>query len=341
MCPHQPSRMSKRGLEADAEANPLSQKKPDLSTLSIFTYQGPLVSLFVPAARWNNALHVVLQAIFGSREDHSVFSITKNPEGSFLVMDEALYLKLFPTPLDKMPLWSCLYIHESSDQRSGAEISGSLSVLFDSLARERLPVLNVCTLRRNFMLVRQANQEAALATLRAAIEPTTAEASPAAATADGLAASAGVQLKLTRPKVAIGSLTLEQLKANAHALLRLLIIDYAPATFIHYFEMGGEISLVFEMAALEALKKEDPTSAAALSKALEPSIMRGWRVLAVTAPDGSDGFGILSAVCQPLASLPLMNISTLAHTFLLLPDAHVDAALSMLKPHFAVERASS
>ena len=91
-------------------------------------------------------------------------------------------------------------------------------------------------------------------------------------------------------------------------------------------------------AALEALRTTEPSSAAALDAALEPSIARGWRVLTVTAPAGSDGVGILGAVCLPLASLPLLNVSTLDNTFVMLPEAHVDEALERLKPHFDVAR---
>ena len=64
---------------------------------------------------------------------------------------------------------------------------------------------------------------------------------------------------------------------------------------------------------------------------MTPKERRGWRVLDVTATSpGHDGVGILSSVCLPLASLPLMNVSTLDHSFVLLPGVHVDTALELL-----------
>lgn len=72
--------------------------------------------------------------------------------------------------------------------------------------------------------------------------------------------------------------------------------------------------------------------------ALEPTASRGWRVLRVTCSSGSDAVGILSAVCRPLAAIPLMNVSTLDANFLLVEGTHLEKALELLEPHTAVER---
>lgn len=105
-------------------------------------------------------------------------------------------------------------------------------------------------------------------------------------------------------------------------------------------------------------------------------------MISVTAAEGSDCVGLLSAVClvgasppaagrssllplpthpltsllpfpshslpfpfphppsfaQPLASVPLMNVSTHAKTFVLVPEANLESALALLAPHFDVER---
>jgi hypothetical protein len=316
--------MSKRTRD-DEEAN------GSLSTLSVFSYHGPLTTHFVPATHSEQAMPALLAAIFGSRKQFSVFSITCNARGSFVVLDEACHRVLFggsgATP------WQCLYIHESSS-RAGAEISGTLAMLCNRLARARVPVLNVCTLARNFMLVRQAAAELALATLRTAVE----SSSPASAAGQEPASKMeGVRVELKRTAVVIGSLAAEQAKACAHGLLHLLFLRQGAPSFAHYFEMGGEISLMIEEGSLDALHKAEPQSATSLVDALGESLTRGWRVLDVTTTSpGYDGIGILGAVCLPLASLPLMNVSTLDHTFVLLQEEHVEAALEFLAPHFDV-----
>ena len=86
----------------------------------------------------------------------------------FVVLDESLHRELFGGSAATQ--WSCLYLHESSTEKSGHELSGSLSLLCDRLAAARVPVLNVTTLARNFMLVQSSVAELALSTLRAAVE---------------------------------------------------------------------------------------------------------------------------------------------------------------------------
>ena len=328
--------MSKR-TRSDSEE--VMSTKP-FGTLSVFTYQGPLCTHFVPASQAEATLPALLSAIFGSRDRHSVFSFTAGEPGSTLVLDEALHRELFGGSGSER--WSCLYIHESSSARSGAEVSGSLSLLFDRLAGAHVPMLNVCTLRRNFVLVRKALADLALKTFRSALDndgPSAAagaDSQPAAPPSRQLSES-GVRIELMSASLAIGALTLAQLKQCAHGLLHLLFLRRGKQ-FAHYFEIGGEVSLALSEVALAALERAEPESAAALLAALKPSLSRGWRVLDVTMATGYDGIGILSAVCLPLASLPLMNFSTLDHTYVLVPDAHLDAALKLLAPHFDVSR---
>ena len=102
--------------------------------------------------------------------------------------------------------------------------------------------------------------------------------------------------------------------------------------FLHYFEMGGEVSLMAEQTALDALTGLDSDeSGRALRSAITPTASAGWRVIRVTCTAGSDAVGILSAVCRPLAALPLMNVSTLDANFLLVEGRHLEAALELLR----------
>ena len=294
----------------------------NLSTLGVFTYQGTLSTHYVPSKKEDAALPAVLAAVFGSRRRHSTFSMTSSAEGDFLVLDESLHRELFGGA--GAQVWSCLYIHEGSSERTGAEISGALSMLCDRLARARVPVLNVCTLSRNFMLVRQDAAERALTTLRSAVEEgcvrpgTTAHGGSGEAVKaskggcgggnSGDSSMSGVRIELKRAEVCIGTLSVEDIKAASHALLSLFFLRRARPAFTHYFEMGGEVSLILDTASLDALKLSEPTSIGTLLSALEPTLSTGWRVLSVTAPAGSDGIGILCAVCLPLAGLPLLNV---------------------------------
>jgi len=331
--------MKKRANEAP-DAAVSARRRHDLSTLSVFTYHGPLAMHFIPLSQTAALLPALLSAVFGSRVRHSVFSLCSNTEGSFLLLDETLHRELFGGSCGVAP-WSCLYIHEASSERSGAEVSGALSLLCDQLAAAQVPVLNVCTLARNFMIVKSALSDVAVSTLRSAVEGPTPNGNPSAPPAEPTmttkaAAAAGVRLQLLRGLHCIGSLSVEQLKECSHAVLHLLFLRKGAHAFTHFFEMAGEISLTLEEDALKALEQAEPTSAKALSSALQPRLSRGWRVLDITAPAGGDGIGILGAVCRPLAKLPLMNFSTLDHTYVLFPEAHLDEALKKLKPSFDV-----
>ena len=342
------------GKRAREERNDCSFYAPDLSTLAVYTYQGSLVTHFLPAARSRaESLAALIEAVFGSRR--RTFSMTSSPDGDFLVMDEAMHRELFGGADSRQ--WSCLYIHEGSTEVHGAEISGALSTLCDRLARAHVPVLNMCTISRNFMLVRQEAAEVALQTLRATIEPpaeATAdanqqqEASPRAAKAPSNRerVCAGVRIELLRGHVCIGMVSVAALKTAAHALLSLLFLQPSKGArgsrrppLTHYFEMGGEVSLILDQSALDALVAEEAESASALLIAFGGTLSKGWRVLSVTAPAGSDGVGILSAVCLPLSSLPLLNVSTLDHTFVLVRESDVPQAIELLqRAEFAVER---
>ena len=172
-----------------------------------------------------------------------------------------------------------------------------------------------------------------------------------------------MQLALLPGDITIASLALDALPKCAHALLQLLFFPPTTTTttttttaatattgttgtgtadanpgFLHFFEMGGEVSLMAEQSALDALDDADAETARALTAALEPTASRGWRALRVTCSSGSDAVGILSAVCRPLAAIPLMNVSTLDANFLLVEGKHLERALELLEPHTAVER---
>ena len=307
------------------------------STLSVFTYQAPLCVHFVTATQMSTMLPAMLSAVFGERRRHSVFSFTALASGTFVVLDEPLHREMFGGSGSET--WSCYYIHESSSMRSGADVSGSLSLLFDHLARAQVPMLNVCTLRRNFVLVRKALADLALQTLRHALDGGSVQSAATDAPPAQVAATplGRVSVELLRPTVALCALSLAQLKQCAHSVLHLLFLR-RPEQFVHYFEMGGEISLAISEGALSSLEEAEAESAATLRAAIEPTLSRGWRILDVTATGGHDGIGVLSAVCLPLAALPLMNFSTLDHTFVLVSEAHVERALELLASQFDVTR---
>ena len=352
-----------------AAAEPGEQKvaeiQHDFSTLAVYTYKGALTTQVVPRCFVRAAMPQVLKALFGPRKPHSVFSLTASSEGDFVTMDVAQHTALFGgSAPPSSPNWSCLYIHEASSGRAGAEISGALSALCDVLAKARVPVLNVCTLARNFMLMREEVAQVALDTLRTAVEqgassslgssssPSTSPSTAVeldepprkrptlASRGQNGASPAGVRIAVapSTVSIAVATLSVAALQGCAHAILALYILrdECARPTFQHLFEMGGEVSIAFEEAALDQLRHDAPESAAALEVAIAPTVARGWRLLDVTAPAGGDGVGILSAVTLPLASLPLLNISTLDHSYVLVQEAHLETALTKLKPSFDV-----
>lgn len=340
-----------------ADSSSRSRKRPrgdqaDLSTLAVYTYHGPLAAHNLPASRTSDYLIGLQRTVFGQREPRfSVFSITSSSTGDFLMMDEPLHRELFGG--GGTIRWNCLYIHEATSARTGAEISGSLSALCDHLAEANIPVLNICTLARNFMIVRETVAPGALTTLHAALVPpssarhiakpgdnTGADGDPSrnsdAQNVDDSASDGSgarrfrLTLELKREKVIVGSLSVAELKACCHALLTLFFLRRTRPTFQHFFEMAGEASLIVEESALEALRQSEPASSEALLAALKPSLSRGWRVLSITAPCGSEGVGLLGAVCLPLSRLPLLNVSTLDESFVLIREEHLSEALRLL-----------
>ena len=363
-----------------AKENSPQRPSADFSTLSVYTYKGALAIHYVPASELNEVLPQMLKVVFGPREQQSVISITASAKGTFLVMDSELHAANFGAlRAPGAQRWNCLYIHEASKDRKGAEISGALSHLCNRLATARISVLNVCTLARNFMIVREEAATRALATLRAAIEdggpspgktPGQRESPPpgkgqqieyqrndddmngscgnmhassqqAFYDAMGLPQTAEaaprINIKLTGTAVSVAALSVAALKQCSHAILELFFIQRVSTNFQHLFEMAGEVSLFFEEAALDRLRKEEPASASALDYVIATDVSRGWRVLDVSlspgvpAPAGSEAFGILSAVCLPLADLPLLNVSTIHHTFVLVHEEYLQVALSRLR----------
>ena len=99
-----------------------------------------------------------------------------------------------------------------------------------------------------------------------------------------------------------------------------------------------QVSIVLEEAALARMRLDEPASAAELDNALAPTAVKGWRALDVSARSGGECVGILSAVCLPLASLPLLNVSTLEHSFVLVREEHLEIALERLAKSFTVVR---
>ena len=385
-----------------AEASSAKRAKTSsapFGTLSVFSYRTPIATLFVPNGQ--DVTLATLRCLFGPRA-HNMFSCTVSAEGRFFAFDEGL-LETFGAAKAARDLWHCLYIHEASPDTNGSESSGTMAALSSQLADEKIAVLDVSTLARNFMLVRLENAERALKTLQAAITsepppqarpparhqrpparhqrppttarppthpplPTRAQEPPSAEAGGGIGfglPQAAVQLALLPGDITIASLALDALPKCAHALLQLLFFPPSTTTttgttttaaangtngttgtgtadanpgFLHFFEMGGEVSLMAEQSALDALDDADAETARALTAALEPTASRGWRALRVTCSSGSDAVGILSAVCRPLAAIPLMNVSTLDANFLLVEGKHLERALELLGPHTAVDR---
>ncbi|KAL1510552.1 hypothetical protein AB1Y20_006854 [Prymnesium parvum] len=305
----------------------------DFSTLSVYSYRSAVATIFVSPDEAPSRATALLSRLFGPRE-HGMFSATRSPAGTFLICDTTTTDGLMGAAVPTDEAWRVLYIHEGSEERQGSEISGTLSALCARLADASVAVLNVCTLARNFMLVREAACERALATLRATVEAGQA----GGARGGGVAAQpiAAAKIRLRRARLAICSFKLESLPSLSHALLHFFFLEPA-ATFVHYFEMGGEISIIFEQAMLDRLASSFPSSAEALRHAAAGSLKTDWRVMSVAVCDGYEGVGILNRVCLPLSSLPLMNVSTLDETFLLFADQHASRALKLLEPHFAVE----
>ena len=342
---------------SNAPKRPRSEEEEEtaFSTLAVFSYRTPVATAFFPHGEAaENTTHMLLRCLFGPRA-HNMFSFTISAEGRFFCVDEQLIGRLDRSQSERArDLWHCLYIHEASEEKKGTETHGTMAALSRKLAAEEIAVLDCSTLTRNFMLVRLDNAERALRSLQDAINGKAERAvgrngsggdggggGTARAAGDALAVA---QLALLPGEVTIARLSLDALPACAHALLQLLFFppgeDAGAGTaaeppspgFVHYFEMGGEVSLMAEQTALDALTGLDSEeSGRALRSAIAPTASAGWRVIRVTCAAGSDAVGILSAVCRPLAALPLMNVSTLDANFLLVEGRHLEAALELLR----------
>mmetsp|Transcript_30731 Transcript_30731/g.96937 ORF Transcript_30731/g.96937 Transcript_30731/m.96937 type:complete len:317 (-) Transcript_30731:72-1022(-) len=300
----------------------------DYSTLAVFTYRSAIVARTVPRQHMHRIAHAVIGGLFGDHTD-SMFSLTVTASGAFLLADSGLaaLASELPRNANDEDTFRCLYLHESSETRRGSQIAGTLSALSARLAAEAIPVLSTTTLGRNFLLVREGATERALVTLQRTLdEPSSLPAMPPPP-ADRMV------LTVLPAPVCICSLSRDELPAAAHALLWLFALQPA-AGLTHVFEMGGEVSLIFESPALHALTQAHPASASALLHAAGPTLERGWRALSIVVPLGAAEPGLLSRVCLPLSTLPMMNVSTGDTNLVLVPGDRLDAACALLAPHF-------
>ena len=230
-----------------------------------------------------------------------------------------------------------LHPREGSTDKKGDETEGTIAALSARLAAEEVSVLDVTTLARNFMLVRADAAERALRTLQESLSRGRA----LLAARPQLSRPPPLRLALLPPRLAIGALSLAELPACAHALLRLVFLPRSPHAFLHYFEMGGEVSLIVEEAPLDALCADgaggDDACAGgeALRAALAPSLSRGWRAISVAAAQGAEAVGILSALTSRIRA-PIMNVSSLDTNFILVRDADVAAVRAQLLPDYEI-----
>jgi hypothetical protein len=151
------------------------------STLSVFSYKSRITARFVPRTQLHLVAHAVISGLFAPQPD-SMFSITLVASGCCFLFDETSFAATFDAVLGlagptASQHYACLYIHEGSQSRRGSEVAGTLAALTARLAQEALPVLNMTTIERNFLLVCEHHAERALATLQRAIE---SESTPAA-----------------------------------------------------------------------------------------------------------------------------------------------------------------
>ena len=312
--------------DADAASHPFS-------TLSVFSYTNDVQAVAFARADAHAATQGALHCLFAppSSRASEMFSYTASADGVFVLVDAAAAHLLGGARGDA---WRCLYIHEGSTDKKGDETEGTIAALSARLAAEEVSVLDVTTLARNFMLVRADAAERALRTLQESLS----RGRSLLAARPQLSRPPPLRLALLPPRLAIGALSLAELPACAHALLRLVFLPRSPHAFLHYFEMGGEVSLMVEQAALDALDSLAGDTAHAMRSALAPTASTGWRAIRVTCSAGSDSVGILSAVCQPLAQLPLMNVSTLDANYLLVEGHRLDDACKLLESRFPVAR---
>lgn len=214
----------KRALSSDDVPSPAREDAmaTDFSTLSVYSYRSAVATIFVSPDEAPSRATALLSRLFGPRE-HGMFSATRSPAGTFLICDTTTTDGLMGAAVPTDEAWRVLYIHEGSEERQGSEISGTLSALCARLADASVAVLNVCTLARNFMLVREAACERALATLRATVEAGQA----GGARGGGVEAQpiAAAKIRLRRARLAICSFKLESLPNLTHALLHFFFLE--------------------------------------------------------------------------------------------------------------------
>ena len=315
--------------DADAASHPFS-------TLSVFSYTNDVQAVAFARADAHAATQGALHCLFAppSSRASEMFSYTASADGVFVLVDAAAAHLLGGARGDA---WRCLYIHEGSTDKKGDETEGTIAALSARLAAEEVSVLDVTTLARNFMLVRADAAERALRTLQESLSRGRA----LLAARPQLSRPPPLRLALLPPRLAIGALSLAELPACAHALLRLVFLPRSPHAFLHYFEMGGEVSLIVEEAPLDALCADggggDDACAGgeALRAALAPSLSRGWRAISVAAAQGAEAVGILSALTSRIRA-PIMNVSSLDTNFILVRDADVAAVRAQLLPDYEI-----
>lgn len=258
----------------------------DYSTLSVFSYRSRVVARSLPLAQLPVAAHVIIYSLFGPLKD-SMFSFSLVDSGCCFLLDES-YAETFDAIVGSFvksgsQIYTCLYIHECSTSRRGSEVAGTLSTLTAQLAQNALPVLSMTTIARNFLLVHEQHATKALSILQSIIEKKTRKSDPQAASSDnsGLPPCAELrtpQLVVLPPSICICTLALKELHVCAHALIWMLQLK--PGKYLtHVFEMGGEVSLMFESESLDELAMHHPESAAALLAAAGTTLERDWRAV--------------------------------------------------------------
>ena len=300
----------------DADASHL------FSTLSVFSYTNDVQAVAFARADAHAATQrrCTALAAFAPRES----SYTASADGVFVLVDAAAAHLLgargdaaLPTSTRAPPT------RRATRPRARSRRSARL-------AAEEVSVLDVTTLARNFMLVRADAAERALRTLQESpARPLALAARPQ------LSRPPPLRLALLPPRLAIGALSLAELPACAHALLR-LVFRRERRTPLHYFEMGGEVSLIVEEAPPTRCA---PTAAAATTRGAARGAARGAGAVAlarlardlVAAAQGAEAVG-LSALTSRIRA-PIMNVSSLDTNFILgaTPTSPPSAAAARLR----------
>ena len=308
-------------------------KKARTDSLAVFTYHSSVMAFCFPTTARSSATHAAALAFF--YQNSSLFSVTRFDNGVFFLVD-AKFADQFSATSSYEDVWRCIYLHDSSTAFHGAESTGTLAAISQKLANANVCVLNMTTMDRNFMIVPQHQFTRALRELRKIIgvetEPHEVElnAPMRAVPHTRPLLSATLTLDLLQTRVTICSLSTDILRTCTHSLLWLIFLR-SKTQFLHVFHLGGEICLMFEEDALHSYVEEFPSSGTILVDAVRSSLSAGWRAMAVSNECGAQSVGVLSRVCEPLSSLPLMNVSTLEVNFLLVPETNLEKACLLLR----------